>query len=87
MRPLWRIVQRELAVARLQAEFVSAVSHEFRTPVTSLRHTIELLQENDEVNPERRQSFYAVLARSTDRLHRLVESLLDFGRMEAGRRP
>ena len=84
---LWRIVQRELAVARLQAEFVSAVSHEFRTPVTSLRHTIELLQENDEVNPERRQSFYAVLARSTDRLHRLVESLLDFGRMEAGRRP
>ncbi|MDQ3487561.1 MAG: HAMP domain-containing histidine kinase [Acidobacteriota bacterium] len=84
---LWRVVQRELAVARLQGEFVSTVSHEFRTPVTSLRHTIELLQEDDEVPREHRASFYAVLARSTERLDRLVESLLDFGRMESGRKP
>jgi signal transduction histidine kinase len=84
---LWRVVQRELAIARLQAEFVSAVSHEFRTPVTSLRHVIELLQEDDEVPKERRSSFYEVLARSTERLDRLVESLLDFGRMESGRKP
>jgi two-component system phosphate regulon sensor histidine kinase PhoR len=83
---LWRVVQRELAVAKLQAEFVSAVSHEFRTPVTSLRHIIELLQEDDQ-SPEQRRSFYDVLARSTDRLNRLVESLLDFGRMEDGRKP
>jgi two-component system phosphate regulon sensor histidine kinase PhoR len=84
---LWRVVQRELAVARLQAEFVSAVSHEFRTPVTSLRHVIELLQEDDELPKERRRSFYEVLGRSTERLDRLVESLLDFGRMEDGRKP
>lgn len=84
---LWRVVQRELAVATLQAEFVSAVSHEFRTPVTSLRHIIELLQEDDELTRERRRSFYDVLGRSTDRLHRLVESLLDFARMEDGRKP
>lgn len=83
---LWRVVQRELAIAKLQAEFVSAVSHEFRTPVTSLRHIIELLQEDDESRDQRR-SFYDVLARSTDRLHRLVESLLDFARMEDGRKP
>jgi signal transduction histidine kinase len=74
-------------VARLQAEFVSAVSHEFRTPVTSLRHVIELLQEDDELPKERRRSFYEVLGRSTERLDRLVESLLDFGRMEDGRKP
>ena len=84
---LWRVVERELAVARLQREFVSAVSHEFRTPVTSLRHVIELLQEDDELTRERRAAFYDVLSRSTERLHRLVESLLDFGRMEGGRRP
>ena len=84
---LWRVVQRELAVARLQAEFVSAVSHEFRTPVTSLRHVIELLEEDDELPKERRRSFYEVLGRSTERLNRLVESLLDFGRMEEGRKP
>jgi signal transduction histidine kinase len=84
---LWRAVQREVAVAHLQAEFVSAVSHEFRTPLTSLRHAVELLQENDDGPPDRRAAFYDLLARNTERLHRLVESLLDFGRMEHSRKP
>jgi len=84
---LWRVVQREMAVARLQAEFVAAVSHEFRTPVTSLRHVIDLLHEDDDLPRDRRASFYDVLSRSTERLHRLVESLLDFTRMEDGRKP
>jgi signal transduction histidine kinase len=82
-----RVVRREMAVARLQTEFVAAVSHEFRTPLTSLRHVTELLQESDELPPQRRQAFYAVLAQNGDRLHRLVESLLDFALMEEGRRP
>jgi signal transduction histidine kinase len=84
---LWRVMRRELAVARLQADFVSAVSHEFRTPLTSLQHVTELLEEDDNLPPERRRSFYSSLGRNTERLHRLVESLLDFGRMESGRRP
>jgi two-component system, OmpR family, phosphate regulon sensor histidine kinase PhoR len=84
---LWRLVERELAVARLQTDFVSAVSHEFRTPLTSLGHFTELLQEQDEPSPSERQAFYSALARNTKRLRRLVESLLDFARMEAGRRP
>jgi len=84
---LWRLVQRELTVGRLQTEFVAAVSHEFRTPLTSLRHVTELLEEGDEMPPERRQSFYGVLGRNTERLHKLVESLLDFARMEDGRKP
>ena len=83
---LWRVVQRELAVARLKTEFVAAVSHEFRTPLTSLRHVTELLQEDDEMPRERRQAFYAALAGSGERLHRLVESVLDFARMDEGRR-
>jgi signal transduction histidine kinase len=84
---LWRVVQRELAIARLQTDFVSAVSHEFRTPLTSLLHVTELLEEDDNVPVERRKKFYAALGRSTERLHRLVESLLDFGRMELDRKP
>jgi signal transduction histidine kinase len=84
---LWRVVRRELAVARLQADFVSAVSHEFRTPLTALRYATELLQESDDVTPDRRAAFYDTLGRNTERLHRLVESLLDFGRMESGRKP
>jgi signal transduction histidine kinase len=84
---LWRVVQREMAVARLQTGFVATVSHEFRTPLTSLRHITELLQETDDIPLERRREFYALLGHSTERLHRLVESVLDFARMEDGRRP
>ncbi len=76
---------RELAVARLQSDFVSAVSHEFRTPLTSMRHLTELLERGTVSTEERRQKFYGVLAHETRRLHRLVESLLNFGRMEAGK--
>ena len=79
-----RAVARELAVARLQSDFVSAVSHEFRTPLTSLRHLTELLASNIVSSEERRRQYYAVLAHETERLHRLVESLLNFARMEAG---
>jgi signal transduction histidine kinase len=84
---LWRLVRREMAVARLQSEFVAAVSHEFRTPLTSLRHVSELLAESDDVPADERRSFYGTLGRSTQRLQRLVESLLDFSRLEAGRTP
>ena len=84
---LWRTVRREMVLGRIQTEFVAAVSHEFRTPLTSLQHVIELLEEDDELPRERRQSLYAALGRSTGRLRGLVESLLDFARMEDGRKP
>jgi signal transduction histidine kinase len=79
-----RAVTRELAVARLQSDFVSAVSHEFRTPLTSMRHLTELLEGGIVSEEDRRRQYYAALSHETMRLHRLVESLLNFGRMEAG---
>ncbi len=82
-----RAVSRELAAARLQADFVSAVSHEFRTPLTSMRQFTEMLNEDDSLPAEKRSVFYQAQARATSRLSRLVESLLDFGRIEAGARP
>ena len=83
---LWRVTRQEMAVNRLQTEFVSAVSHEFRSPLTSLRHATELLNEQDDLPSERRQTFYRAMDHDTRRLQRLVESLLDFSRMEAGRK-
>jgi signal transduction histidine kinase len=82
-----RAVSRELATARLQSDFVSAVSHEFRTPLTSMRQFTEMLVEDDNLPVEKRRAFYGAQERATRRLSRLVESLLDFGRMEAGARP
>ncbi len=79
-----RAVTRELEVARLQSEFVAVVSHEFRTPLTSLRQFTELLARDRVPTEERRQRYYQVLERGTARLHRIVEGLLNFARIEAG---
>jgi signal transduction histidine kinase len=80
-----RAINRELRVAQLQSDFVSAVSHEFRSPLTTLRTITELLAQN-RLSESRRQQSYGYLERETTRLHRLVEDLLDFGRMESGRK-
>ena len=82
-----RAVSRELAAATLQSDFVSAVSHEFRTPLTSMKQFTDMLVEDDNLPAEDRREFYRAQERATRRLSRLVESLLDFGRMEAGARP
>jgi len=79
-----RSLARERAVARLQSEFVSAVSHEFRTPLTSLRQLSEMLAMGRIPEAGQRQQSYGILSQETERLQRLVESLLDFGRIEAG---
>jgi signal transduction histidine kinase len=82
-----RAVSRELAAARIQSDFVSAVSHEFRTPLTSMRQFTEMLVEDENLPKEKRLTYHLAQERATCRLSRLVESLLDFGRMEAGAHP
>ena len=79
-----RAVNRELTAARMQAEFVATVSHEFRTPLTTLRQFTDMLRDQPALSPERRSAAYEAQSRATERLTRLVESMLDFGRMEAG---
>ncbi|MBE3133236.1 MAG: HAMP domain-containing histidine kinase [Acidobacteria bacterium] len=81
---IWRVVAREMAVSRLQADFVSAVSHEFRTPLTALRQLSELLVSDRVASEHDRRQYYEAMAHESRRLGRLVERLLDFGRMEAG---
>jgi len=81
---LYRATTREMLLAREQADFVSAVSHEFRTPLTSMRHLTDLLVSRGVTSEERRTQYYGLLAHETERLHRMVESLLSFGRIEGG---
>jgi signal transduction histidine kinase len=69
-----RAFMRELAAARLQSDFVAAVSHEFRTPLASLRQFTENLMDGRVTTEERRRTYYQVQLRATDRLHRLVEA-------------
>jgi len=77
-------VARELKLAQLKSDFVSAVSHEFRSPLTSMRQITGMLAAGRVPTEERTRSYYEVLSRETARLQRLVEGLLNFGRIEAG---
>jgi signal transduction histidine kinase len=79
-----RAIAREVAVARVQSEFVAAVSHEFRTPLTTLRHLSELLVAGRVSSEGKRLEFYETMLRESHRLHGLVEGLLNFARLEAG---
>jgi signal transduction histidine kinase len=81
---LTRSLTHELDAARLKSEFVAAVSHEFRTPLATLRNISENLADGRVSTGERLTAYYQTQRRATNRLSRLVESLLDFGRMEAG---
>jgi signal transduction histidine kinase len=80
-----RAVTRELEVARLKSDFVAAVSHEFRTPLTTLVQLSELLQGGRVATEADRQAYYELLSAESHRLRRLVERLLSFGRVESGR--
>jgi signal transduction histidine kinase len=79
-----RSLRREAEISRLQSDFVAAVSHEFRTPLTSIRQLTELLASGRVADSEKAQAYYRILGSESARLQRLVEGLLDFGRMEAG---
>jgi signal transduction histidine kinase len=78
-----RAISRELDVARLQSDFVAAVSHEFRTPLTSIRQLMEMLAAGRVETEAQKQRAYELMLGQSDRLRRLVESLLDLGRMQA----
>jgi two-component system phosphate regulon sensor histidine kinase PhoR len=67
-----------------QAAFLSAVSHEMKTPLASIRAYAELLADGDAEDPATREEFFQVINTQVDRLQRLVQNLLDLARIEAG---
>jgi two-component system phosphate regulon sensor histidine kinase PhoR len=80
------VVQREARVARLQTDFVNKVSHDLRTPLTSIRMFVETLQMERLPDPERQREALQIIADETARLSGLINRLLDWARMESGRR-
>jgi two-component system phosphate regulon sensor histidine kinase PhoR len=79
-------LRREANLAKLQLDFVSKVSHELRTPLTSIRMFVEMLQSDDGADPNETAICLDVLQKETIRLSERIERLLDWGRMESGRR-
>lgn len=78
-------VRREANLSELQADFVSKVSHELRTPLTAIRLFAETIERGGD-DPATRQKCTSLLVAESERLSRLIDRLLDWGRMEAGRK-
>ncbi len=81
-----RAVSHELELARLKSDFVSTVSHEFKSPLTSISHLAEMLQAGSVASDERRQRYYDVLVEQSSRLTSLVTNILDLARIEEGKK-
>jgi signal transduction histidine kinase len=83
---LWRDVRRELRVAELRSQFVSSVSHELKTPLTAIRMFAETLQMGRPMDPALRDEYLDIIVNESERLTRLLNNVLDFSRIEAGRK-
>jgi len=83
---LLREAGRQTREARQKTSFVASVSHELKTPLTTLRMYAELLREGRVRDEEKRQHYLAVMVTECARLTRLVNNMLDFGRLEQNRR-
>ena len=81
----YRNVSKEMALARLKSDFVSNVSHELRTPLSLIRLYAETL-EMGRVTPEKHHEYFQIIRKESERLSGLINNILDFSRIEAGRK-
>jgi signal transduction histidine kinase len=81
-----RAVAREVEVARLKTDFLSSVSHELRTPLTTIRIMAEMLSMGAVPSDEKRAEYHKNIVSEADRLTRLINNVLDFARIEDGRK-
>lgn len=77
-------LNRELKLARLKSDFVGNVSHELKTPLTSIRMFSELLAEGRIEEPQKQKQYLEIINAETARLTRLINNVLDFSRIERG---
>lgn len=81
-----RNISREMALAKLKSDFVSNVSHELRTPLSLIRLYAETLEMGRLKSPDKYHEYYCIIRKESERLTGLINNILDFSRIEAGRK-
>ena len=81
-----RNISREMALAKLKSDFVSNVSHELRTPLSLIRLYAETLEMGRLKSADKYQEYYSIIRKESERLTALINNILDFSRIEAGRK-
>jgi signal transduction histidine kinase len=82
----YRSVSKEVALAHLKSDFVSNVSHELRTPLALIRLYAETLELGRITTQEKKEEYYRIIRKESERLTALITNILDFSRIEAGRK-
>jgi signal transduction histidine kinase len=81
-----RYTVRQLELAQIKSSFVSNVSHELKTPIALIRLAVETLEMRRLSSPEDTEKFLRSISREAMRLNQLVDNILDFSRLEAGKK-
>jgi signal transduction histidine kinase len=82
----YRSVNKQVALARLKSDFVSNVSHELRTPLALIRLYAETLELGRITTDDKKHEYYSIIRKESERLTALINNILDFSRIEAGRK-
>jgi signal transduction histidine kinase len=82
----YRNVSREMTLARVKSDFVANVSHELRTPLALIRLYAETLELGRLKDKEKYQEYFRIIREESERLTALINNILDFSRIEAGRK-
>jgi PAS domain S-box-containing protein len=77
-------ITREKEIAKMKSDFVSNVSHELKTPLASIKAYIEMLIDGEAEDETTRNEFYEIISSETNRLHRLIENILNISQIESG---
>jgi signal transduction histidine kinase len=81
-----RAVRSEVLLARQKTGFVANVSHELKTPLTSIRMFAEMLKSGRQQSEGKRIEYLSLMVSESERLTRLINNVLDFSRMDQGRK-
>jgi signal transduction histidine kinase len=76
----------ELRLNKLKSEFISNVSHELKSPLTSIRMMTDMLHHNRVENEERKAKYYSAMLEESEHLSHLVDNILDFSRIDEDRK-
>jgi len=79
-----RASARATELARTRSDFVANVSHELKTPLALIRMFGETLESGIVADPAKRQEFYGIISRESERLTHLIDNVLDVGRIDQG---
>jgi signal transduction histidine kinase len=82
----YRNISREMNLARLKSDFVANVSHELRTPLALIRLYAETLELGRLSSKEKYQEYFRIIREESERLTALINNILDFSRIDAGRK-